>query len=306
MRSDFDETNGASAAGDSTFAPFIENTNPSMSTGSLNIVMPDKNKDTRMSPNPNRGKKIVGAIVGTCAVAAIVGCGFAYANGLFGQQAQPAARPTVTTTTVQEAKHETAPEPAPIAQSGMITITLRAEGLTGEGSRIPLHVKGVRLDAVPYTQDIFASAGESKLNLPAGSYSLSVVGSPISAEGVVYSIPTEAIQVDISEDGTVTCDPMDTHFELKPVEAADVTDAQIEEARSWVAKDPDNASKAEKLANLAQQRRKNASISGSQSNSRDTDHASESHEATQNDNSNYTATDSTESNSPSYYVPTQT
>lgn len=108
------------------------------------------------------------------------------------------------------------------------------------GSRLALHVQGEplagkRIDRVMYVD----SAGKG-IELPRGSYEISAVGSPIAADGTIYSLPETIAKVKISEKtkkGATVVASSKYKFELTPVEALDVTDDMLAAARKYAEED---------------------------------------------------------------------
>ncbi|MFR3926278.1 MAG: hypothetical protein ACLTXI_14185, partial [Collinsella sp.] len=108
------------------------------------------------------------------------------------------------------------------------------------GSRLALHVQGEplagkRIDRVMYVD----SAGKG-IELPRGSYEISAVGSPIAADGTIYSLPETIAKVKISEKtkkGATVVASSKYKFERTPVEALDVTDDMLAAARKYAEED---------------------------------------------------------------------
>ena len=108
------------------------------------------------------------------------------------------------------------------------------------GSRLALRVQGEplvgeRVDRVMYVD----SAGKG-IELPRGSYEISAVGSPIAADGTIYSLPKTVAKVKISEKtkkGATVVASSKYKFELTPVEALDVTDDMLADAQKYAQED---------------------------------------------------------------------
>ena len=120
-----------------------------------------------------------------------------------------------------------------------VTLTLTAKGFdTSTGSKLPIHITGSNaqgsVDEVQFVDD----AGKG-ITLAGGSYKMSFPASPIAADGTLYQLPTQAIDLEVPEseqtgkDATVKNDPI----ALTPIEdATTYTDTQIEAAKSYASK----------------------------------------------------------------------
>ena len=200
-----------------------------------------------VASSPKRSKKpfIIAAIV----VALLaVGGGAGYYFGIYApDQAREAAE--------QEA----------LAAKHAVRFTVSAEGwdTSAGASRLPLHItgkeaRGKKVDVVRYVD----STGVG-VELRRGSYKAEVAASPIAADGTIYAVPGEKIDVKVSKkaEGKKNIDA--GNVSLAPIEATEVTDDEIAAAKKYAEEDAD-AKKAgfsfdaDALAQTATKRRDDA------------------------------------------------
>lgn len=200
-----------------------------------------------VASSPKRSKKpfIIAAVVVALLAA---GGGAGYYFGIYApEQAREAAE--------QEA----------LAAKHTVRFTVSAEGWdTSTGaSRLPLHItgkeaRGKKVDVVRYVD----STGTG-VELRRGSYKAEVAASPIAADGTIYAVPSEKVDVKVSKkaEGKKTVDA--GSVSLAPVEATEVTDDEIAAAKKYAEEDAD-AKKAgfsfdaDALAQAATKRRDDA------------------------------------------------
>lgn len=211
-------------------------------------------------PAPQKGRRWV---VAACVVGALALGGVAYAvvssNSKPAEPVQddvPAQTQEDTTTQAEPAPAAEAPaEPAKLAQ---VTMPVVAEYLTDEGSRIAVRVNGTAADGTMVDKQAYVSHKGEGLEVSAGTYEVSVIASPISAEGILYEVPEDVWAVVVADDGTATPADAEAQLELEVIAAADVTDEQIEAALAWIRNDPERRDVAEKLGQAARDRRDDA------------------------------------------------
>ena len=158
------------------------------------------------------------------AAALLVGLlvGVAWAGGLFGEGA---AKDALT-------------EESSAQQANRLRFSINAPRLDADGSRIPIQITGTTATGESYSQPYFISVIDDEnepIELEDGTYSVTVVGSPISSSGIVYNFDnaSDEVTLDAANDaqaGSVT-------LGLEPVQALYVTDEQIEAAYEWAAAD---------------------------------------------------------------------
>ena len=199
------------------------------------------------APSPKRSKKpiIIAAIVVALLAA---GGGAGYYFGIYApEQAREAAE--------QEA----------LAAKHTVRFTVSAEGwdTSAGASRLPLHItgkeaRGKKVDVVRYVD----SEGTG-IELRRGSYKAEVAASPIAADGTIYAVPSEKIDVKVSEKAKGKKAVDAGSVSLAPVEATEVTDDEIAAAKKYAEEDT-SAKKAgfsfdaEALAQTATKRRDDA------------------------------------------------
>lgn len=174
-----------------------------------------------VASSPKRSKKpfIIAAVVVALLAA---GGGAGYYFGIYApEQAREAAE--------QEA----------LAVKHAVRFTVSAEGWdTSTGaSRLPLHItgkeaRGKKVDIVRYVD----STGTG-VELRRGSYKAEVAASPIAADGTIYAVPSEKVDVKVSKkaEGKKSIDA--GNVSLAPVEATEVTDDEIAAAKKYAEED---------------------------------------------------------------------
>lgn len=227
------QTGGANPSPVDTAAP----------TGSQQVDMAAE----AVASSPKRSKKpfIIAAVV----VALLsVGGGAGYYFGIY----------------APEQARETAEQEA-LAAKHAVRFTVSAEGwdTSAGASRLPLHItgkeaRGKKVDVVRYVDSTGAG-----VELRRGSYKAEVAASPIAADGTIYAVPGEKVDVKVSKkaEGKKSIDA--GNVSLAPVEATEVTDDEIAAAKKYAEEDAD-AKKAgfsfdaDALAQAATKRRDDA------------------------------------------------
>ncbi|MDO4807827.1 MAG: hypothetical protein Q4A07_11340, partial [Coriobacteriales bacterium] len=138
-----------------------------------------------------------------------------------------------------------------------VAIPVSVPGLDAKGSRIPVHVSGQTSSGVAVDEDAYIGHDGNGLLLEPGTYDVRAVGSPISADGVLYTIPDKSITVNFV-DGLVFTKNSSEKITLREISAEDTTIAQINAAYEWVTKDPERSDRAEELLEAARNRRAEA------------------------------------------------
>ena len=189
-----------------------------------------------------------------------------------------------------------------------LIVPVQASGLDESGSRIPVHVKGLTSGGMSVDQNGYVNHEGKGLSLEQGTYEVSVVGSPISSSGVIYNVPTTSATVEVSAEGGSSY-TTGTLLALTPVDAASVTDEQIEAARQWVAGDSERSAFADHLVETVRQKRDTAqrAATGASAKKEETeqhaDNQSEQSSGGSNDSSGQSSDDSNQSQSDSSYYP---
>lgn len=158
-----------------------------------------------------------------------------------------------------------AAEQEALAAKHAVRFSVSAQGwdTSAGASRLPVHItgkedRGKKVDAVRYVD----SDGEG-VELRRGSYKVEVAASPIAADGTIYAVPADKLNIKLGEKAAEkkTIDAGDVA--LEPIEAPEVTDDQIAAAKKYAEED-EGAKKAgfnidaEALATAATKRRDDA------------------------------------------------
>ena len=158
-----------------------------------------------------------------------------------------------------------AAEQEALAAKHAVRFSVSAQGwdTSAGASRLPVHItgkedRGKKVDAVRYVD----SDGEG-VELRRGSYKVVVAASPIAADGTIYAVPADKLNIKLGEKAAEkkTIDAGDVA--LEPIEAPEVTDDQIAAAKKYAEED-EGAKKAgfnidaEALATAATKRRDDA------------------------------------------------
>lgn len=179
-------------------------------------------------PAKRGGKgKIVAIVVGVLAVLALIGGGIGWY--LHNQHEQEVA--------AQQAAEEAAHAPR------KVTIDIIAEGwdTTAGASRLPVRIVGEDLDGEEVDEIQYVASDGTGIEIRQGDYEFAFPGSPIAADGTIYTPPSGAIDVTVeSEDADAVIDATgDTSLTLAPIDALEVTDEQIEAAYQLALADED-------------------------------------------------------------------
>lgn len=130
---------------------------------------------------------------------------------------------------------------------------------TEEGaSRLPVRVTGTEKSGKNVDELQFVDSGGEGIALRQGTYELSVEASPIAADGTVYEVPGQTIELSFTSDtATELIDATSQGgFRLKAIEALDVTDDAVSDAYDAALQDEDAAEvDAEDLKDAALARR---------------------------------------------------
>lgn len=158
-----------------------------------------------------------------------------------------------------------AAEQETLAAKHAVRFSVSAQGwdTSAGASRLPVHItgkeeRGKKVDTVRYID----SDGRG-VELRRGSYEVEVAASPIAADGTIYAVPADKLDIKLGEKAAEkkTVDAGDVA--LDPIEATEVTDDQIAAAKKYAEEDED-AKKAgfsidaEALSTAATKRRDDA------------------------------------------------
>ncbi|MGN9235295.1 hypothetical protein ACTM8Z_08440 [Atopobiaceae bacterium HCP3S3_D6] len=138
-------------------------------------------------------------------------------------------------------------------------------------SKIPLEVRGRTAADAEYDETFYVSPSTPQLEVPAGTYELSLPASPLLATGDVYVLP-EPVALDtkaVAGDGAAA---PEVAFEVKPAE--DVTKEDVDAAKAAAQASGFDAGRVEDLASTVVRRQVAALYGGILDNVRDVDFSS--------------------------------
>ena len=189
----------------------------------------------KMSPK-RRNLMVAGAI----AVALVAGgAGYAAWNGYQQEQAAVVAANAHTMMSVQ--------------------IGVHAAGLDcSTGSKIPVQVSGQDSDGSSVSETLYVDEHGRGIKLLPGDYTLSIAGSPIAADGTIYTVPTTKAQVSVKSDGQDLS--AQASFKLKVPSADTVTDDQIDAAAKYAEEGGASSAAAAKVLQQAVTARRDAAV----------------------------------------------
>ncbi|MDO4913043.1 MAG: hypothetical protein Q3961_00655 [Bifidobacteriaceae bacterium] len=114
------------------------------------------------------------------------------------------------------------------AKGFTVPLVVNAKGLNvKKGTKIPVRAKGKETKSQKPVDTTFYAASDTGIDLQPGSYTLTIVASPIAEDGTLYDVQNATTKVDISEDGKAD---IEHELTIDPIPAQDVTDEQIDEA----------------------------------------------------------------------------
>lgn len=164
------------------------------------------------------------AIIAGAVVAALV-CGGGIGGFMWwqGEQARIAeeARVAAEEKAAYEAAHQTYP----------ITLEIQCDSLdTSTGTKIPLHVTGTDFEGNAVDELFFTDQNATGVELMRGDYTFEIAASPIAADGTIYDVSASgagSLGGRVDDDGTFLAQ---NALWLDPIDAADVTDDEIDAA----------------------------------------------------------------------------
>ena len=185
--------------------------------------------------SPKRRNLMVAGVVAVALVAG--GAGYAAWNGYQQEQAAVVAANAHTMMSVQ--------------------IGVHAAGLDcSTGSKIPVQVSGQDSDGSSVSETLYVDEHGRGIKLLPGDYTLSIAGSPIAADGTIYTVPTTKAQVTIKSDGQDLS--AQATFKLKVPSADTVTDDQIDTAAKYAEEGGVNSAAVAKVLQQAATARRDA------------------------------------------------
>lgn len=172
---------------------------------------------------PERKSHRTVIIAGAIAAALVCGGGAGGVIWWQGEQARIAEEARIAAE--EQAAYEAAHQKYPIQ------LIIQCDGLdTATGTMIPLHVTGTDFEGNEVDELFFTDQNSTGVELMQGDYVFEVPASPIAADGTIYDVaaPTASgLGGAVHEDGTFETQNV---LMLEPIDAADVTDDQIEAA----------------------------------------------------------------------------
>ena len=185
--------------------------------------------------SPKRRNLMVAGVVAVALVAG--GAGYAAWNGYRQEQAAITAANAHTMMSVQ--------------------IGVHAAGLDcSAGSKIPVQVSGQDSDGSSVSETLYVNEHGRGIKLLPGDYTLSIAGSPIAADGTIYTVPTTKAQVSVKSDGQDLS--AQASFKLKVPSADTVTDDQIDAAAKYAEEGGASSAAAAKILQQAAITRRDA------------------------------------------------
>lgn len=187
--------------------------------------------------SPKRRNLMVAGVVAVALVAG--GAGYAAWNGYQQEQAAVVAANAHTMMSVQ--------------------IGVHAAGLDcSTGSKIPVQVSGQDSDGSSVSETLYVDEHGHGIKLLPGDYTLSIAGSPIAADGTIYTVPATKAQVTIESDEQDLSSQ--AAFKLKVPSADTVTDDQIDAAAKYAEEGGASSTATAKVLQQAATARRDAAV----------------------------------------------
>lgn len=140
-----------------------------------------------------------------------------------------------------------------------VRIGIHAAGLDcSTGSKIPVQVSGQDMDGSSVSETLYVDEHGRGIKLLPGDYTLSIAGSPIAADGTIYTVPTTKAQVTIKRDGQDLS--AEATFKLEVPSADTVTDDQIDTAAKYAEEGGASSAAIAKVLQQAATARRDASV----------------------------------------------
>lgn len=172
---------------------------------------------------PKRKSHRTAIIAGAVAAALVCGGGIGGFVWWQGEQERIAeeARVEAEQKAAYEAAHQTYP----------ITLEIQCDGLdTSTGTKIPLHVTGTDFEGNAVDELFFTDQNATGVELMRGDYTFDIPASPIAADGTIYDVSASGaagLGGRVDDDGSFLTQ---NALWLDPIDAADVTDDEIDAA----------------------------------------------------------------------------
>ncbi len=196
------------------------------------------------------------ALSGIMALGVMTGCGSSSSSTSNDQSSGTQAdQSSQSESTAQTETSQTAPVSEGTAQHPVI-FTVNAPNYDGATcTRIPLAIVGTQTDGTAVSQTAYIDGQGKGLDLAAGTYTATVIASPLLADGSLYNLPVNnvisiVIPDNLAKDESYTVSS-DSPIAFTVCDAASVTDDQIAAAYNAAAADSESASKADSLRDTA-------------------------------------------------------
>lgn len=176
------------------------------------------------TPAPTKAKRSKRPLMIAAVVAALLAAGGG-AGYYFGIYAPEQAREVAE----QEA----------LAAKHAVRFSVSAQGwdTSAGASRLPVHITGKEERGKKVNTVRYVDSDGRGVELRRGSYEVEVAASPIAADGTIYAVPADKLDIKLGEKAAEkkTIDAGDVA--LEPVEASEVTDDQIAAAKKYAEED---------------------------------------------------------------------
>jgi hypothetical protein len=148
------------------------------------------------------------------------------------------------------------------SEHGVIFRAVSTE-LDESSSRIPAHITGTDVNGNDVDMELFLARDGVDCELMPGTYHLKVLGSPITSDGFIFDLTVSEIDFEVPKnlkpDEEYLVPSTKTLF-FTPLDPAEVTDEQIEDAVAWARKDTDPSVDADALEQAAKDLRDNPPV----------------------------------------------
>lgn len=138
----------------------------------------------------------------------------------------------------QQAAEAAAEEAAVQKRDALHNVTFAVSGMDYDQSatRIPLKLTGTTQAGETIDQVVFVGSDGMGVAVPAGKYAATVIESPMASTGMLYTIPTDAMEFTVSEDDGETVSSGQA-ITLLPIEASKITQQMVDDSYGWAIQD---------------------------------------------------------------------
>ena len=238
------------AAGDGV-APNDSAADAGSDTGERDAVPAQGNggeKDDGPKGSPDRRRRVALIVLVAVAVVAVVAVAFFAMSNPTGT--------TASTDTTSQAEQSEDQEPKTV-QLGMTIVAPDYDASTD--SKIPLRITGTSTSGTAVDQSFYVSQTDDTVEVEEGSYDIEVVASPLMVSGEIYEIPEPVhVEASASQDAGSEQAP-EIDFSVK--DPADVTQDDIDAAKSAAIDSGYDADKAQEIADQLSEKASMAAFS---------------------------------------------